>query len=84
MKIHYIYAHPQNASFNSFLKMHALAALKENEHQLMISDLYAMKFNPVASWDDFEIETEQSQYFLAQQMAYQQKSLSSDIQKVYA
>lgn len=81
MKIHYIYAHPQETSFNAFLKAQALAAIKEANHQLELSDLYAMNFNPVASWKDFEMETAKNQYFQAQQMAYQQHSLSSDIQK---
>jgi NAD(P)H dehydrogenase (quinone) len=53
LKVFYIYAHPEPKSFNANLKDTALAALKENGHEVRLSDLYAMKFNPVLTASDF-------------------------------
>ena len=53
MKVLYIYAHPEPKSFNAALKDTALAALKEKGHEVKLSDLYAMKFNPVLTASDF-------------------------------
>lgn len=53
MKVFYIYAHPEPKSFNAALKDTALAALQENGHEVKLSDLYAMKFNPVLTASDF-------------------------------
>ena len=54
MKILYIYAHQEPESFNAALKGTALAALEENGHEVELSDLYAMKFNPVLTEKDFK------------------------------
>jgi len=53
MKILYIYAQQEPTSFNAALKDTALAALGENGHEVELSDLYAMKFNPVLTEKDF-------------------------------
>lgn len=53
MKVFYIYAHPEPKSFNAALKDTALAALPEKGHEVKLSDLYAMKFNPVLTASDF-------------------------------
>jgi NAD(P)H dehydrogenase (quinone) len=53
MKVLYIYAHQEPKSFNAALKETALAALKEKGHEVKISDLYAMNFNPVLTESDF-------------------------------
>ncbi len=53
MKILYIYAHQEPKSFNAALKDTALAALKEKGHEIELSDLYAMNFNPVLTERDF-------------------------------
>ena len=53
LKVFYIYAHPEPKSFNAALKDTALAALQENGHEVKLSDLYAMKFNPVLTVSDF-------------------------------
>jgi NAD(P)H dehydrogenase (quinone) len=47
MKVLYVYAHPEPKSFNSALKDIALDTPKETGHEIMLSDLYAMEFNPV-------------------------------------
>ncbi|WP_369694315.1 NAD(P)H-dependent oxidoreductase [Methanosarcina sp. KYL-1] len=53
MKILYIYAQQEPKSFNAALKDTALAALKEKGHEVKLSDLYAMNFNPVLTEGDF-------------------------------
>lgn len=53
MKILYIYAHPEPKSFNAAMKNTALTALKEKGHEVRLSDLYAMEFNPVLKASDF-------------------------------
>ena len=53
MKVLYIYAHPEPKSFNGALKDTALAALQEKGHEVKLSDLYAMKFDPVLKASDF-------------------------------
>ena len=53
MKVLYVYAHPEPKSFNSALKDIALDTLKETGHEIILSDLYAMKFNPVLTAIDF-------------------------------
>jgi NAD(P)H dehydrogenase (quinone) len=53
MKVFYVYAHPEPKSFNGSLKDTALAALQEKGHEVKLSDLYAMNFNPVLNEGDF-------------------------------
>lgn len=53
MKVLYIFAHPEPKSFNAAMKDTALAALKENGHEVKLSDLYEMEFNPVLKASDF-------------------------------
>lgn len=53
MKVLYIYAHPEPKSFNGALKYTALAALQERRYEVKLSDLYAMKFDPILKSSDF-------------------------------
>jgi NAD(P)H dehydrogenase (quinone) len=53
MKVLYIYAHPEPKSFNGALKDTALAALQEEGHEVKLSDLYEMNFNPVLKASDY-------------------------------
>lgn len=53
MKVLYVFAHPEPKSFNATMKDTALAALKEKGHEVKLSDLYAMEFNPVLKASDF-------------------------------
>lgn len=48
MKVLIVYAHPEPNSFNGAMKDAAVAALTQAGHQVTVSDLYALKFNPVA------------------------------------
>lgn len=82
MNILYVYAHPNAASFNAVLKQQAIDVINQQAWPLKISDLYQEQFTAVATWDDFQADpnTLPPQYFLAQQMAYQQHQLAADIQ----
>lgn len=53
MKVLVVYAHPEPRSFNGALKDAAVAALQQNGHQVQVSDLYAMNFNPVVQMSEF-------------------------------
>ncbi len=53
MNVLIVYAHSQPTSFNAALLQTAVATLEAEGHAVKVSDLYAMKFNPVASADDF-------------------------------
>lgn len=53
MKVFIVYAHPERKSFNSAMLETSLATLTESGHETKVSDLYAMRFNPVASDADF-------------------------------
>ncbi len=53
MNILIVHAHPEPLSFTTSLKTAAQQTFKKLGHQVEISDLYAMQFNPVASKEDF-------------------------------
>lgn len=81
MHILIVYAHPHHCSFNKALKEHAVALLKQKQHQVTISDLYANKFKAVADWDDFKSDKLSLQYGIAQQQAFSDNLLSEDIKQ---
>ncbi|MEW9580459.1 NAD(P)H-dependent oxidoreductase [Paraburkholderia sp. DGU8] len=53
MKVLIVHAHPEPQSFTSSMQRHAVKILQEQGHEVIVSDLYAMKWNPVASAADF-------------------------------
>jgi NAD(P)H dehydrogenase (quinone) len=53
MRVLVIFAHPEPKSFVGALKDKTLEVMKELGHEVMLSDLYAMKFNPVLDREDF-------------------------------
>ncbi|MGZ7119819.1 MAG: NAD(P)H-dependent oxidoreductase [Methanobacterium sp.] len=53
MNIFIVYCHPEPKSLNGTLKDLAVKTLKENGHQIKISDLYGMKFKATLDRDDF-------------------------------
>jgi putative NADPH-quinone reductase len=80
MNILYVYAHPNPSSFNGMLKQHGLDLFAKRKSSVKFSDLYADHYKAIADWDDFNSdEIEINQYFLAQQDAYKNKTLSVDI-----
>ncbi len=53
MKVFIVFAHPEPNSFGAVLLDRSLQTLKSAGHEVQVSDLYLMQFNPVASGDDF-------------------------------
>ncbi|RJQ75683.1 flavodoxin family protein [Pseudonocardiaceae bacterium YIM PH 21723] len=59
MNVLWVLAHPEGRSLNSALHRDGVAALTEAGHHVEVSDLYAMKWNPVVDRDDFESVTDE-------------------------
>ncbi|MEV6263570.1 NAD(P)H-dependent oxidoreductase [Streptomyces sp. NPDC051784] len=53
MKVLWLTAHPEPRSLNGSLHRAGVRSLEDQGHQVRSSDLYAMKFNPVVTADDF-------------------------------
>jgi NAD(P)H dehydrogenase (quinone) len=53
MRILIVHAHPEPKSFNGAMTRTATAALTEAGHEVTVSDLYAMGFNPVSDRSNF-------------------------------
>jgi NAD(P)H dehydrogenase (quinone) len=51
-----VYAHPEPKSFNGAMKDLAVTTLRGAGHEVAVSDLFAMRFNPVVGPDDFRGE----------------------------
>jgi NAD(P)H dehydrogenase (quinone) len=62
MKIFIVYAHPEPQSFNGALKNLAVEVLTGAGHEVQVSDLYAMQFNPAGGPGDF-VELEDPAFF---------------------
>ncbi len=62
MNILIVYAHPEPQSFNGAMKDTAVEVLTGAGHQVQVSDLYAMKFDPAGGPVDF-LEREDSSAF---------------------
>lgn len=63
MNVLIVYAHPEPKSFNGALKDTAVETLSAAGHEVVVSDLYAMGFNPVAGPDDMTGELENPDFF---------------------
>ncbi|CAM2186625.1 NAD(P)H dehydrogenase (quinone) [Paraburkholderia sacchari] len=53
MKVLIVHAHPEPKSFTTSMKDRAVRTLEAQGHEVLVSDLYAMNWNPVASAADF-------------------------------
>lgn len=81
MNVLIVHAHPEPGSFTTAMKDLAVRTLREAGHSVVISDLYTMKFNPVASADDFlrRANPDYLVYALEQRNADGSESLAPDI-----
>lgn len=59
MKVLIVHAHPEPQSFTGAMLGQAVATLTAEHHEVMVSDLYAMGWNPVASAADFGVRKNQ-------------------------
>lgn len=82
MKVFIVHAHPEPKSFNAALKDLAVRVLSDAGHEVQVSDLQAMTFNPVASAADFTDREDPDYlvYALEQRHGYETGTLAPDIQ----
>jgi NAD(P)H dehydrogenase (quinone) len=83
VKIFIVYAHHEAKSFNAALLARSVETLTRHGHEVKISDLHAMQFNPVASAGDFRERRfpDALQYDREQKFAYEHGTLAPDIQQ---
>jgi NAD(P)H dehydrogenase (quinone) len=80
MNVLWVFAHPERSSLTAALRDEGIAALTEAGHEVMLSDLYAMKWNPIVDADNFtENSGERLHVAEASKRAYQSGTLSPDI-----
>ncbi|BAZ11289.1 putative NAD(P)H quinone reductase [Calothrix sp. NIES-4071] len=65
MKVFIVHAHPEIQSLNSALTRHARDILQQTGHEVIISDLYSMNFDPVSDRRNFTSQKD-SEYFKQQ------------------
>ena len=82
MNIFIVHAHPEPQSFSATLKSTAVEELRGQGHEVRVSDLYQMKFNPVASTEDFaqRANPQYCTYALEQRHGVQTGTIAPDIQ----
>jgi len=82
MKVLIIHAHPEPQSFCSAMKDTAVETLTQLGHEVKVSDLHAMNWNPVASEKDFKKRSQEDYlvYALEQREGFKHGQLADDIQ----
>lgn len=83
MNVLIVHAHPEPHSFCNALKDVAVEELSALGHEVHVSDLYAMNFNPVASAEDF-LQRDNPDYLvyaLEQRVALGSGTLATDIRE---
>lgn len=82
MKVLIVHAHPEPQSFTAALRDQALSTLQNQGHDVQVSDLYAMQWNPVASAADFATRENPDYlvYALEQRLGVKNQSIAADIQ----
>lgn len=82
MQVLIVYAHPEPKSFNGAMKSLAVETLEALGHTVLVSDLYAQGFNPVAGPHDMTGTPADPEYFQLQReqtAACETGSMASDI-----
>ncbi|NDZ17655.1 NAD(P)H dehydrogenase [Variovorax sp. WS11] len=82
MNVLIVHAHPEPGSFTTAMKDLAVETLTGAGHRVVVSDLYAMHFDPIASAGDFEsrVNADYLVYALEQRNGDASKTLAPDIQ----
>ncbi|MGF6590011.1 NAD(P)H-dependent oxidoreductase [Pseudomonas sp. 2835] len=83
MNVLIVHAHPEPQSFTTALRDQAVATFTAQGHQVQVSDLYAMNWNPVASAADFfsRENPDYLVYALEQRLGVKSQSIAADIQQ---
>jgi len=82
MRVLIVFAHPEPRSFGRALLDRSVQTLQSCGHEVVVSDLYAMRFNPVAGAQDFTRRRfpDILQYDREQELASQRRTFTDDIQ----
>jgi NAD(P)H dehydrogenase (quinone) len=70
MRVFIVHAHPEPMSFNGAMTRAASAALQEAGHEVIVSDLYAMGFDPVSGRHNFTTVSDPKVYRQQAEEAY--------------
>jgi NAD(P)H dehydrogenase (quinone) len=62
MRVLIVYAHPEPTSFNASMVAAATEALRSAGHEVKLSDLYAMKFDPVSDRRNFTTLADEARF----------------------
>ncbi|UVJ45776.1 NAD(P)H-dependent oxidoreductase [Pseudomonas sp. LS1212] len=83
MNVLIVHAHPEPKSFTAALRDQAVQTLQAQGHEVQVSDLYAMNWNPIASADDFSTRENPDYlvYALEQRLGVKSQSLAGDIRQ---
>ncbi|MEE9299816.1 MAG: NAD(P)H-dependent oxidoreductase [Alphaproteobacteria bacterium] len=81
MKIFIVCAHPEPKSFNHAMANLAVEVLGERGHEVRVSDLYAMGFNPVGGRWEFKTlpDPDYFEYMSAQGFAARRGEITADV-----
>ena len=81
MKVLIVHAHYEEQSFNAALKNLAVDVFEKAGHEVKVSDLYAMQWNPVASQEDFGTPSNPDYcvYALEQRQGVESGTIAPDI-----
>jgi NAD(P)H dehydrogenase (quinone) len=81
MNVLIVYAHPEPTSFSAAMKDAAIRVLRNTGHDVVVSDLYAEGFNPVAGRHDFAgvADGTRFHYQAEQNHAAQSNSFAADL-----
>lgn len=76
-----VYAHPEPQSLNGSIKNAMVGGLQALGHQVLVSDLYAMRFKAVADADDFAepLNAQRLNYATESKHAYDQSAQQADV-----
>lgn len=81
MQVLIVHAHPEPQSFSTSWAQTAMSTLTENGHDVALSDLYQMSWNPTASAADFQDRADSNymNYAIEQRHNWNANTLSDDI-----
>jgi len=83
MNILIVHSHYEPQSFTTAMKDEAVRTLEAAGHKVVVSDLYAMQFNPVASKADFAdpVNPDYTVYSLEQRRGWETGMIAADIRQ---
>ena len=81
MNVLIVYAHEEPKSFNGAMRDTGVRVLQEAGHTVEVSDLYAMRFNPVGGKHDFTalVDADYFKYGVEQTKASEAKTFADDV-----